>query len=102
MSQVSVIGSGRETDLKQASIKFRLNRNPVRRFSSISALLSRSVSAHSQLCAAASTLKNQEVDDSVLSTVGSPVCAGDWRQVLLTAWAEGRAVAAVAGRGHAV
>ena len=30
VSQVSVIGGGRETDLKQASIKFRLNRNPVR------------------------------------------------------------------------
>lgn len=31
VSQVSVIGSGRETDLKQASIKYSLNRNPVRR-----------------------------------------------------------------------
>ncbi len=29
VSQVSVIGSGKEQDLRQASIKFRLNRNPV-------------------------------------------------------------------------
>ena len=29
VSQVSVVGSGRETDLMQASIKMRFNRNPV-------------------------------------------------------------------------
>ena len=93
VSQVSVIGGGRETDLKQASIKFRLNRNPVRPL-------------HAAACVHTSCALDCISCALHLGWPGHMWCgwlgAGDWRQILIPARAEGCALTAVARRRHAI